>query len=289
VSYPYIWSLGPPYETKWFHYDGNTTSLLQRNVGQAIGLGAAFDDNTFSSTIIIRDMDKLQQITRKIRPPEWPAELFGAINKDKFKDGAKLFKEHCLSCHADAFEKDIKKRELYYDYKKAETDPNRIDNFQIQVDGVPYVKALASAAEKLTEAAYKDSKVTPDEQMKMAPAPVKWESHKAYMARPLVAIWATAPYLHNGSVPTIYDLLQPVVDRPKFFIVGNRAYDPEKLGYVTKELKNAKIIVDAPQWVFDTTVDGNHNTGHTYGTELNKEQKSAMIEYLKGNYVTKSP
>ncbi len=56
----------------------------------------------------------------------------------------------------------------------------------------------------------------------------------AYKARPLEGIWATAPYLHNGSVPTLYALLQAPADRPKTFRVGSRLYDPAHVGYNTR-------------------------------------------------------
>ena len=66
----------------------------------------------------------------------------------------------------------------------------------------------------------------------------------AYKPRPLAGMWATAPFLHNGSVPTVYDLLSPVKDRPPTFRVGSREYDTEKLG-----LKQP----DSGFWVFDTS------------------------------------
>ena len=294
VSYPYIWSLGPEYETIWFHYDGNTTSLLQRNVGQAVGLGAAFDKNTMSSTIKIRDMDRLQQITRKLRPPEWPSDLLPAIDTASAERGATVYKAHCLECHADAFEPDHEKREKWVDYKQVGTDPNRIDNFQINVQktaenpaGTPYIKALAAAAEALTQAAYKDSNITPAEQKAMEPGEVIWVAKKAYMARPLVAIWATAPYLHNGSVPTLNDLLKRAADRPKYFEMGNREYDPVNVGYVCKVLDKAAEATP-PLWTFDTTITGNGNGGHEYGADLTTTQKKDLIEYLKGNYIAKA-
>lgn len=96
-----------------------------------------------------------------------------------------------------------------------------------------------------------------------------------YPAKPLPGIWATAPYLHNGSVPAIFDLLTPPQDRPKTFKVGQRKYDPRKLGYAQENLAHGNYAV------FDTSEDGNRNTGHEYGTELSTDEKYALIEYLK--------
>jgi hypothetical protein len=98
----------------------------------------------------------------------------------------------------------------------------------------------------------------------------------AYKARPLDGIWATPPYLHNGSVPTLYDLLLPPDQRPASFNVGTREYDPVKVGYVT--------TADAPGNEFPFTARGhaNSNEGHDYGVgALKPEERAALLEYLK--------
>jgi hypothetical protein len=95
---------------------------------------------------------------------------------------------------------------------------------------------------------------------------------KVYPAKPLVGIWATAPYLHNGSVPTIWHLLMPQSKRPPKFKVGHRDYDPKNLGYV--------VITEGGR-LFDTSLSGNLNTGHEYGINLTENEKRALIEYLK--------
>ena len=100
-----------------------------------------------------------------------------------------------------------------------------------------------------------------------------------YKARPLNGIWATAPYLHNGSVPTLYELLLPAAQRSKMFTVGSREFDPVNVG-----LRSGKE--DGP-FQFDTSLAGNANSGHegaAYGTEpgqLNEVQKRELLEYLK--------
>jgi hypothetical protein len=102
---------------------------------------------------------------------------------------------------------------------------------------------------------------------------VIWRATGQYMARPLDGVWATAPYLHNGSVPTLWHLLHPD-RRPKTFITGNREYDPDNIGYAT----------NGNGWTFDTSHPGNSNIGHTgdkYGTNLPEDQKNALLEYLK--------
>lgn len=98
----------------------------------------------------------------------------------------------------------------------------------------------------------------------------------AYKARPLDGIWATAPYLHNGSVANLYELLLPPEQRRKTFRVGTRSYDPDLVGYSTRD--------DAPgnTFTFDTALPGNSNTGHDYGVaSLSPTQRRALLSYLK--------
>jgi len=108
-----------------------------------------------------------------------------------------------------------------------------------------------------------------------------------YLARNLSGVWATAPYLHNGSVPTIRDLLSPASQRPKIFNVGNFSYDPYNLGFVNKravDVTTGKPIPCKSQedTCFDTSLRGNANTGHEYGVyDLTPDDKTALIEYLK--------
>jgi hypothetical protein len=108
--------------------------------------------------------------------------------------------------------------------------------------------------------------------------PVVWRATGQYLARPLKGVWATAPYLHNGSVPTLYDLLHPD-RRTARFAVGNREFDPVKIGY------RDDLDATGPNvWIYDTTQPGNSNIGHSgdaFGTSLPEDQKSALLEYLK--------
>ncbi len=112
--------------------------------------------------------------------------------------------------------------------------------------------------------------------------PEKLQKYLAYKGRPLDGIWATAPYLHNGSVPTLYHLLQAPADRPKSFFIGSREYDPAKVGYVWQ------TAPAGPHSRFDTVgtdgkaILGNSNGGHDYGVSgLNETDRLALLEYLK--------
>ena len=96
-----------------------------------------------------------------------------------------------------------------------------------------------------------------------------------YAARPLYGIWAAAPYLHNGSAPTLYDLLLPPEQRPTSFGLGARQYDPVKLGFAVG------ASCSQQDCVVDTTRTGDGNGGHIWGTDLAEPDRMALLEYLK--------
>jgi hypothetical protein len=134
----------------------------------------------------------------------------------------------------------------------------------------------------------------------------------SYKARPLAGIWATPPFLHNGSVPNLYQLLLPVEKRDTKFLVGTKEFDARRVGYVLKPLTERGFIMD-------TSIAGNSNHGHEFrgtagpkaqpptgaacyagddtkpvvakqieppkdgvlGPELTDDQRFAIIEYLK--------
>jgi len=105
---------------------------------------------------------------------------------------------------------------------------------------------------------------------------VPGEPH-AYEARVLHGIWATAPYLHNGSVPNLWELLLPPERRTASFMVGSKKYDADKVGYVTTEspFKDGTLVVGSG------AAPGNSNAGHDYTRDLNDDQRKALLEYLK--------
>ena len=97
-----------------------------------------------------------------------------------------------------------------------------------------------------------------------------------YVAVPLDGLWLRAPYLHNGSVPSIADLLLPPEARPKRFWRGYDVYDPVNVGFMSQgaEAQRAGTL-------YDTALPGNSNAGHEYGTALPADARRALIEYLK--------
>lgn len=101
----------------------------------------------------------------------------------------------------------------------------------------------------------------------------------SYKARPLNGIWATAPYLHNGSVPTLWELLKKPADRVQSFLVGSRTFDPVEVGF---KYRQPDYKTNEPQFRFDTRLPGNRNTGHAYPKGgLTDQEIAALVEYMK--------
>lgn len=98
-----------------------------------------------------------------------------------------------------------------------------------------------------------------------------------YKGRPLNGIWATAPFLHNGSVPNLWELLVLPEDRVKEFHVGSREFDPVNVGFVTDKGPSVFKVLKED----GTIMPGNSNLGHAWGTGLTVEQKWDLIEYMK--------
>jgi hypothetical protein len=125
------------------------------------------------------------------------------------------------------------------------------------------------------------------------------QANQGYKARPLNGIWATAPYLHNGSVASLWDLLSPAEKRPEILQLGHNEFDPEKVGIKQDQsikLNKKSDYAKDGTFLLDTRVLGNHNTGHSFsatttdaqqwatgviGRKLNDDEKWALIEYLK--------
>lgn len=317
VSYPALWMIN---QTYWMHWDGNTNSVIERNIGQALGQGAPFEpagQGDYHSKVQPMNVHDLEWIVRDITPPDWPASIFGAIDQDKVARGRVIYQARCEKCHAlvprgghDIYDvlqaaqkwaqdphgdppKVPPPHEKLIPIDQVKTDPARAMNFATNVGrrqplytgGTDFSVALGLAAWNYSERSYEDNNIPPSRRwiFDWPRQMVRWQTTRSYVARPLVSIWATAPYLHNGSVPTLYDLLLPVKCRPKLFYVGQREYDPVKLGHVTdpKRLPPQQV-----PYLFEinATASGNLNVGHEgpeYGTDLSDDQRYDLLEYLK--------
>ncbi|CAD5110384.1 c-type cytochrome [Zestomonas carbonaria] len=159
------------------------------------------------------------------------------------------------------------------------------DPAQIDFASLSSAKGLAYLTAYVENRAYRDAGISAAERPAMDGfgLPIGVQEKRGYKARPLDGIWATPPFLHNGSVPNLFQLLSPISERSSRFWVGNHEYDPKFVGYRTEEIPGG--------FLFDTRIKGNGNQGHEFrdgcrsqgviGRGLQPLERWALIEYLK--------
>jgi mono/diheme cytochrome c family protein len=220
------------------HSGGEAKALYAVTATSALGIGA-LPGKTFKEMARWTD-----SFIADLAPPPFPAP----VDKDLATRGEAVFRAKCGDCH------DAKGSRVGTAIVLAEigTDPEHVRTFS---------EADADRMNALTRLLGID-------------APL--QAAQGYVARPLVGVWLLGPYLHNGSVPTLRDLLSPPDQRPKIFHRGVDLVDFENVGFVA-----TGPVAEAQGFRFDTSLKGNGNGGHAYGSDLPNEQKDALIEYLK--------
>ena len=195
---------------------------------------------------------------KSMKTPKYPFP----IDRAQANRGKALFREHCARCHGTYDPGGVYPNKII-DLETIGTDPARAQGM-----GLPLVKHYNAT-------------------WFGAEYPVK-EEMIGYQAPPLDGIWATAPYLHNGSVPTLRALLDSS-QRPARFkrppSTGFEHYDARNVGWKYEvvppgPLPSGTTAEDA-QSVFDASRFGLGNQGHTFGDALEGDERSALIEYLK--------
>ncbi|MDB4950186.1 MAG: hypothetical protein JWM27_2835 [Gemmatimonadetes bacterium] len=267
VSYPFLWGFGAQ---PWLHYDGNTNSVMQRNIGQALGVGAVYDSTTLISTLDPYALHFLEMTTRAITPPRWPQDVLGRIDPALAAQGQRTFARRCASCHTSP------PADTTYGPDAVGTDDRRLVNFALPMqDGRHFTDWAATLLAGVETQMFRIFPVPAESLASFRGPTADWRTTSRWTARPLAGIWATAPFLHNGSVPTLHDLLLPAAQRPVTFQTGPGEFDPQKVGLG---------VTGQPSRVLDTRRVGNRNTGHSgprFGTDLTPAERAALLEYLK--------
>ena len=267
ADFPSIWNLkvrkGPGLYLNW---SCDTPAVRSVIIDSALGLGAApgnFPNQPQDLMGRVRGqldwlnwrmkrrawfehrMEEVDNFLSELPPPKYPFPIDAALAAK----GQPIYNQHCADCHEPGrprTNKPIPPAEIG-------TDRERMDT---------WIKEAADIANQRV----KSFGITRPDMVKI----------EAYQSPPLDGIWLRAPYLHNGSVPTLSDLLKPVDQRPKTFYRGYDVYDPANVGFITTgpEAEHAG-------WRHDVTVRGDSNIGHTYGVALTADEKAALVEFLK--------
>lgn len=255
ADFPSIFLQGPR-EGMQLHWDGNNPSLAERNLSAAVGAGLDLATATADDR---RAIERVANWLLDLEPPPSPMHPArdAAADRDAIARGKEVYTAHCADCHGYqgatgyVFEGD----------RLGEVEP-------IEEIGTERAR-LASYTERFREAQREvlgfESFVTTG----------------GYANHPLDGLWLRGPYLHNGSVPTLYDLLLRPEDRPVAFLRGGDVVDPEKGGFRADTCEPGEAT--PPGTIcFDTRLPGNGNGGHLYGTGmLSDAEKADLLAYLK--------
>jgi processive rubber oxygenase RoxA-like protein len=277
-----------------------------------------FVDGGYPSSIQASNLREIEKKVATLYSPLWP-DFFPDIDQEKTKAGRVLYKKHCLSCHQDINRTDpgrkIKARMSTLD--AIQTDPWMARNVLEKTGktgifkGRPRFYTVGEVLGEEAPALYivnnlmggvlknnpiqsllaiRDAENAGHPEEIHPPKYVDGEfiergqevSEKAllaYKARPMNGIWTGGPFLHNGSVPNLYELLLSADQRSTSFYIGSWEFDPVKVGYVDDERPGS--------FFFDTTLKGNSNAGHEYGTgdygtdPFTEDEIWALVEYMK--------
>ena len=246
-DFPSLWNQKPR-EGMHLHWDGDNDSVDERNL--SAGLGAGITPVTVDHAGLKRIRDWIWTLP----PPPYPYRVDPALSGR----GAAVYQQYCVNCHGD------------HRFRQGITAGDRIG----QVEDIDLVKTDRSRLDSYTASfALNQYGLFPDSPYRFT----HFRKTHGYANQPLDGIWARAPYLHNGSVPTLRDLLNPPAQRPGAFYRGNDVFDPVGVGFVSNVAEQGGRRFTR----YDTTVPGNGNMGHEYGLTLPAADKDAIVEYLK--------
>lgn len=285
VSTPSLWGTTA---MEWVHYNAGSNQRIHRNASQGTVADLQFTlakPDTFASRIDVRGTHALDAAVRTLRAPAWPERILGAIDDAAAERGGELYASLCASCHEPSFDGDVMKV-TEIDIDEVGTDRKYIDRFNDRVFDLSAIglgselatqEAYTEVLARILDRAYELQEVGPEERTEIEDVDgddAVWRTTEVIKANPLAGIWASPPYLHNGSVASLYELLLPASDRtPRLLVGGGRDYDPDNVGYSLDQTPAA--------FELDTSIDGNHNTGHEYGVDIGDTDKRDLIEYLK--------
>jgi hypothetical protein len=233
------------------HWDGNNSSLNERNLSAAFGAGVT--PETVDHASIARIADWLKTLPPPARP--------NSQHSDQTTRGQQVFVRDCAACHgysdANGYHFEGEYLGKVDPISSVGTDPWRLNSYTTDFRDMQLKRLFAGTPYQFKNFVKTDG----------------------YANVPLDGLWLRGPYLHNGSVPTIADLLKPPGDRPAAFLRGSDVIDVENGGFLSPLCKPS--VVSEGGFCFDTTQPGNGNGGHLYGTTLNDSEKSDLLAYLK--------
>ena len=314
TSYPPLW-LAPKLEfVQWNLAVADPLNRNVGQALGVFGKAELLSETPFASSADLETMALNEIWADALKPPAWPEELLGMIDVAKAETGRGLFEQHCQGCHnAPPFqmtdpdenangESFIKVKAV--PFGKVGTDPlytrafiSRWANVApvrsllgLPGDEVPAALFLGNVVREVTKEVVKTGVAAGQEAPPIRLRPANHEECEdvgvpcgyatpfagaALKAGPLIGLWTTGPYLHNGSVRTVFEVISPPDERSETFWIGDRTIDADHLGFASVEADGA--------FLFDTKVPGNGNGGHDFwrAQPLSPQERLAIVEYLK--------
>lgn len=315
VSYPHVWDI---WKFDWVQWNGSVAQPMARNVGEALGVKARLEmvdsrgralppDRMWASSVLIPELNCIESTLWQLRAPIWDDRYLPPVDTGKVTLGRQVFGEVCAHCHGPHYYpergdqatpyKPVEWRMVVVPTWEIGTDPQVVNNFldyrydagaldpsDPSLRSIDGGSALALVTAKVIERRYREMGVDSVEAWRLNGwgRGIETRAERGYKSRPLHGIWATSPYLHNGSVPNLYEMLIPEEERSATFRVGSHRFDPVRVGYVHDDTVGT--------FLFDTSIPGNRNTGHQFrddggagviGRGLTDEERWAVVEFLK--------
>ncbi|MFO0014061.1 MAG: cytochrome c [Planctomycetota bacterium] len=207
-----------------------------------------------------KDFREVAAFLNELRPPKYPL----AIDEAKASRGERIFGNHCAQCHGDH-------SSSQGDLARGSFPETMVSIDDVRTDRVRYDALTPRHRRYYGESWFAD----------YGKQDTKYEVD-GYVAPPLNGLWASAPYFHNGSVPTLWHVLHPE-ERPAVWRRRAIAMDETKIGLVVEELDAvpAKLSASDKRWYFDTRAKGKSASGHDYPNALTEDEKESLLEYLK--------
>jgi cytochrome c peroxidase len=315
ASYPFLWDTPQHDFVQWLGIARSGGPLdifsLSRNVGEVLGVFAEVTipekpsvlSIGYASSVKVPELIDLENLIKTLWSPQWPAD-FPKIDQSGASKGAGLYQTNCVACHA-LINRTDPNRKVKAVMNDSGTDNRASINFfnrtgasgklnGVNVNFVPFTPKIGPIADadsmlsnEVIGIILGQFKLPPPDELQQVgfrgvqPKNVALAAAREgarYKSRPLDGIWATAPYLHNGSVPNLDALLRPAAQRPVSFSIGVKTFDPLRVGYLTDVPGFPRFNVKNPD---GTPIVGNSNGGHEFGANLTDLERGWLLEYLK--------
>jgi hypothetical protein len=311
---PFLWN-SP--QGSWTQWRGVQQDPIDRNLIESMGVylhmnltAKSRKEGLYDSNARLKNLEVIEDWLTHLAPPKWPEEVFGKIDRAKAAQGKKLFASHCAECHNSypyTWTEPNKYGKRFLEVglipqKYVGTDRMQFEDTRPLVmtgqlapnlpgplkdkNLVPQGALYYGLTQSILQAALEKLNQSPEEAVKMhgyreLPVPRPSELPR-YKAAPREGVWATPPFMHNGSVPNLYEMLVPAAQRTKKFYLGQE-FDPVKVGVDTSGKSGTYMV--------DTALIGSSNSGHSFengprgngiiGPLLTDQERWAIVEYLK--------